>query len=189
MTNSFFFGYGSLVNCRTHKHAPAHPARARGWKRAWRAVPDRPLAFLTAVPDPEAEIEGLIAAVPDADWAALDQREEFYDRLDASAVVSHAAEGALRIAIYSVPETRSVAPHRAAPVLLSYLDVVLQGYLDVFGAEGAERFFATTEGWEAPVLDDRRAPLYPRAQTLTDAERAWVDDAMARHRVEVFDTV
>jgi hypothetical protein len=187
MKVGFFFGYGSLVNTRTHRHLPAHKARARGWRRAWRAIPGRPLAFLTVIPDPDSEIDGLIAGVADDDWPALDRREEFYDRLDASDVVSHEAEGTPRIAIYSVPADRSVFPDRERPVLLSYLDVVLQGYLDVYGEAGAERFIETTEGWEAPILDDRRAPLYPRAQQLTDAERDWVDAAIARNAFTVFD--
>ena len=38
---------------------------------------------------------------------------------------------------------------------------------------------ATTDGWHVPVLDDRAAPRYPRAQTLTDRERILVDDALA----------
>ena len=31
-----------------------------------------------------------------------------------------------------------------------------------------------------PILDDRAAPLYARAQSLTDEERAHVDEGIAR---------
>jgi hypothetical protein len=62
-----------------------------------------------------------------------------------------------------------------APILMSYLDVVVQGYLREFGQAGAEDFFATTDGWDIPVLDDRAAPRYPRHQALTGDERALVD--------------
>jgi cation transport regulator ChaC len=70
----FFFGYGSLVNRDTHDFP--HPARARvrGWARTWKRTKLRKVAFLTAVEAPGAQIEGLIAAVPGADWAALDPR-------------------------------------------------------------------------------------------------------------------
>ncbi|WP_341872006.1 gamma-glutamylcyclotransferase family protein [Roseivivax isoporae] len=175
------------MNLRTHDHAPAHLARARGWRREWRALPEGDHAFLTAVPDAGAEIEGVIAPVPGGDWRALDLREAFYDRLDATEVVHHDGPAAA-IAIYAVPETRAPrAPgRRTAPILLSYLDVVLQGYLDMFGEAGAARFFDTTEGWETPVLDDRAAPLYPRAQVLPASLRGWIDKALAARGIAPF---
>ncbi|MFT6224241.1 MAG: hypothetical protein ACJA1F_002090 [Paracoccaceae bacterium] len=61
------------------------------------------------------------------------------------------------------------------PILRSYLDVVVQGYLQVFGEQGVVDFFATTRGWQAPVLDDRTAPVYPRHQLLSSSETALVD--------------
>lgn len=175
MTTHFFFGYGSLVNQRTHGNRPAHVATARGWHRAWVAVDAHPLAVLTAVRAPGAEIDGLIAGVPGADWELLDQREREYERLLATHEIDHAADMPESIAIYSVPEPRRAPPHPEKPILLSYLDVVLQGYLDVFGEAGARRFFDTTEGWDAPILNDREAPRYPRAQRLSAQEIDWID--------------
>jgi hypothetical protein len=179
MTQGYFFGYGSLVNHATHGFAPVHKARARGWRRAWRALPERDLCYLTAVPAPGAEIEGLIAPVPPDGWATLDLREAAYLRRDASAQIDHGAE-ASEIAIYAIAEGRSRDPDAATPILLSYLDVVVQGYLQHFGEPGVARFFASTEGWQAPVLDDRAAPLYPRAQRLSAAETALVDAHLAQ---------
>ncbi len=75
MEHTYFFGYGSLVNRTTHDHTPVHRARLHGWRRAWRAVPDRALCYLTAVRDPDAHIDGLIAPVPGDSWADLDRRE------------------------------------------------------------------------------------------------------------------
>ncbi len=175
MTTPFFFGYGSLVNQRTHDNRPAHLATARGWHRAWVAVEAHPLAVLTAVRAPGAEIDGLIAEVPGNDWAKLDAREAEYDRIPATTEVAHPVEAPHSIAIYSVPETRRSLPHPEKPILLSYLDVVLQGYLDMFGEAGARRFFDTTENWDAIIFDDRSAPRYPRAQTLSAEETAWID--------------
>ena len=48
-----------------------------------------------------------------------------------------------------------------------------------FGEAGVARFFATTDGWDTPILDDRAAPLYPRHQLLTPAERALTDHHLA----------
>lgn len=180
MQDGYFFGYGSLVNRATHAFADAQPARLSGWRRVWRHTDLRPVAFLTAVPDAAAEIEGLIAPVPGADWPALDRREAAYIRAPAADQVRHSLSHAPEIAVYTIPEDRHAAPDAAHPLLLSYIDVVVQGYLREFGEAGVRRFFDTTHGWEAPILDDRAAPRYARHQSLSDAERALVDAHLAR---------
>ena len=178
MSHPYFFGYGSLVNRATHAYPGAAPATARGWRRLWRHTRGRQSAILTAVPDPDSRIEGLVAAVPGADWTALDLREAAYDRVDASLHVLHEL-GPVEVAIYTIPHDKHPPADRPAPILLSYLDVVVQGYLQVFGEDGARRFFDTTDGWEGAVLDDRAAPVYPRHQRLDPGERAFVDAQLA----------
>lgn len=172
---SHFFGYGSLVNRDTHGFADVHPARLRGWRRAWRHTTLREVAYLTVVPDPDCTIEGMVAEVPGQDWHALDQREAAYDRVSAAHQVDHRLPHRPEIALYTIPDGRHGTPGRSAPVLLSYIDVVVQGYLRSFGAAGAQRFFDTTRGWDATVLDDRAAPRYPRHCRLNTAERTLVD--------------
>lgn len=180
MTDVFFFGYGSLVNRKTHDYGRATPARARGWRRIWRHTALRPVAFLTVVPSPGTEIEGLIAPVPNGDWRALDAREHAYDRVMLEDLSDHPLPHPPEVAIYSIPAGKHGAPSMAHPVLLSYLDVVVQGYLAEFGEAGVARFFDTTEGWDAPILDDRAHPHYPRHQTLSSTEIALVDHWLAR---------
>lgn len=170
----WFFGYGSLVNRATHAYPDARPATAIGWRRVWRHIADRPHAVLTAVPDPDSRIEGLIATVPDADWQALDAREAAYDRVDAAGDVDHGLGDDIALAIYWIPKDKHPGAEEPRPVLLSYLDVVIQGYLREYDVAAARRFFATTDGW-GPVRDDRAAPVYPRHQTLTEDERGFVD--------------
>ncbi|WP_299921726.1 gamma-glutamylcyclotransferase family protein [uncultured Pelagimonas sp.] len=179
MTHAYFFGYGSLVDQRTHAYAPTQPAKASGWARAWCATPDRNLCFLTAIRDANCAILGLVAPVPSQDWSVLDERERAYERHEASADIDHSAPGS-SIAIYSVSDHRRSIPTAKNPILLSYLDVVIHGYLQEFGADGAAHFFSTTQGWEAPILNDRSDPIYPRSQTLGDATRQTVDSALAR---------
>jgi len=185
MSDPFFFGYGSLVNRATHGYGRAHPARLRGWARAWRHLPGRRVATLTAVPDPQAEIAGLIAAVPGGDWAALDAREAGYDRVALNGGLRHAAPEAGAVAIYAVPEHAIAPAGTLHPILMSYLDVVVQGFASEFGEAGAVEFFATTRGWEAPVLNDRARPRYPRHQRLSRAETTLVDAGLARLGVRV----
>lgn len=176
MADPYFFGYGSLVNRATHDFPDAQPARLHGWKRKWQATTLRQVAFLTITPDATCSLLGLIAHVPNDDWAALDQREWAYDRRPATHAVDHEVKRALDIAVYAVSPDHSDANAHAHPILLSYLDVVVQGYLREFGKAGVHHFFHTTEGWDTPILNDRAAPRYPRAQQLTSKERTLVDE-------------
>lgn len=178
MSDPFFFGYGSLVNRRTHAYGEAYHARVAGWRRVWRHTPLREVAFLSVERARGVELEGLIAAVPGGDWRALDHREDGYRRHRLAEGLAHAATRPVAAEIYAVPDNEADPSGALHPILLSYLDVVVQGYVREFGEAGAERFFDTTRGWEAPVVDDRRAPRYPRAQTLTARERGLVDAAL-----------
>lgn len=174
----YFFGYGSLVNRNTHIYAQAHPAELKGWRRAWvrSAAFDR--VFLSVIPDATTTISGLIAAVPDADWSALDARETGYARLNSGDAVSHSLTETPQIAHYAVP-TQDQGKTSQNTIILSYLDVVVQGFLREFGAAGVSHFFETTDGWDTPVLNDRAAPQYPRHQVLTAQETALVDQHLA----------
>ncbi len=185
MADPYFFGYGSLVNTATHDFPDPQPAQIRGWRRAWRHTDLRPVAFLTAIPDAQSCIDGMIAHVPRGDWGALDEREWAYDRLPATHAVAHRVRRPLDIAIYAVPEDRHTEPCDQFPILMSYLDVVVQGYHRVFGTEGVDRFFATTDGWDSPILNDRAAPRYPRHQVLSPSERQMVDERIAALSVTV----
>ena len=175
----YFFGYGSLVNRATHTYPDAHPAQLKGWRRAWirSAALDR--VFLSVVPDPGTTISGLIAAVPDNDWSALDAREAGYARLHSGDAVIHPLGDGTSIAHYSVlPDERSATGN--ASIKLSYVDVVVQGFLREFGETGVVEFFETSDNWDSAILNDRAAPLYPRAQLLSDHETALVDHHLAR---------
>lgn len=178
MADPFFFGYGSLVNRATHGFGEAYPARLAGWRRVWRHTELRPVAYLTAEPAPGVEIEGLIAAVPGDDWRALDEREHAYDRNPVTEVTRHEVTREVAVQVYAIPEGKHGRPDATHPVLLSYLDTVVQGYLREFGEAGVARFFATTAGWDAPILNDRATPRYTRHQRLASDEAALVDDGI-----------
>ena len=70
---------------------------------------------------------------------------------------------------------KSIQTDVQKPILQSYLDVVFQGYLDHFGEDGIASFIATTLDWDRPILNDRDAPLYPRAQNLSLRELKIID--------------
>ena len=140
-----FFGYGSLVNIATHDYPDPQPALLRGWRRAWVETNVRDLAFLSCTPSDGTDVQGLIATVPDGNWTALDDREFAYRRLSANSSVAHNSDFELDVHVYSVVAGAQAANLPPNPVWLSYLDVVIQGYLNQFGTEGVEAFFATTD--------------------------------------------
>lgn len=166
----YFFGYGSLVNRATHSYDDTYLATLEGWRREWRRVPGHDISALSVAPAREHDrIDGLIARVSDACWSALDAREAGYIR-EAASGVRHGCANAECIEVYRIVEEGEVAP-----IALSYLDVVVEGFLLEFGLDGVERFFATTDGWSAPLIDDRDRPLYPRKHHASHAVRSLVD--------------
>ena len=174
----WFFGYGSLVHRGTHSYPQAQKATLNNWRRLWVRTDIRDVVFLSIHAAPGHSIDGLIAEVPGADWAALDAREAGYARITATDHIAHGSD-ALDIAAYQVPVDLQ-RRDGAHCILLSYLDVVVQGFVQEFGQAGAEAFFDTTDNWDTPILDDRGAPRYSRAQNLTRKERALVDQLLAQ---------
>ncbi len=164
-----FFGFGSLVNLGTHEFGGVC-ASLRGWRRIWVKTTLRDVAFLSVERSPGARLDGILSAVPGGDWDALDKREYAYARVDATADIP----GAMDAAVYQV-DRQFEDHHTQGHILLSYLDVVVQGYLAQFGEDGVRDFFATTDGWDRAILDDRASPVYPRHQQLARKERALVD--------------
>jgi hypothetical protein len=185
MSDPHFFGYGSLVNTATHIYPNAQKATLSGWQRAWVRTDHYDTVLLTAVPaHPTSQIQGLIAAVPNADWVALDAREMGYQRIPSEGKVDHAGDATTHIAHYAVAQD-SWRSEGSQVILLSYLDVVVQGYLQQFGVDGVAAFFDTTVGWDTPILNDRAAPRYPRSQVLSVDETALVDHHLGRVAAQI----
>ncbi|WP_322894882.1 MULTISPECIES: gamma-glutamylcyclotransferase family protein [unclassified Yoonia] len=176
MSDPAFFGYGSLVNLATHNNTNALPARLAGWRRVWVTTGLRNAAFLSVEPVPTSVIDGIIAQVPGADWAALDLREAAYDRYPVTVLQGGTARD---VAVYQVSPHVQAKDRADAPILRSYLDVVVQGFLQVYGEAGVTDFFATTAGWRS-IRDDRADPQYPRHQRLSSSETALVDHYVER---------
>ena len=206
-----YFGYGSLVNRETRPpEEAAAPARLRGWHRIWghRVVaasgrepscslsiePDAPASVrdpiepdAPPVPFPrgaDAGIDGVVVALPLAALPVLDERESGYDRLTLPAAAFDLPEGlgADEIHVYrSKPENRWPATP-AQPILQSYVDCCMAGFLRVYGEGGLDAFLWSTEGWEGAIEDDRAAPRYPRAVEVPGALAARFDRLVRARR-------
>ena len=188
------FGYGSLINRHTWA-APKPYARARlnGFVRQWRqriAVDGQPVTSMAIARKEGSVIDGLVFVEDYASLPALDERERGYDRIDAGphleVVPGDTLEG---IDVLAVPRvtylTQTEHQHWAsdeAPILHSYLDVIITGVRREFGEEGVARYVETTEGWDLPIWDDRAAPRYPRAVELSAAERDYIDGLLRELR-------
>jgi hypothetical protein len=181
-----FFGYGSLVNRATHDHDGGQIITVRGWRRLWARAPGRDVAFLTVRPDPDGQITGLAAPVAAGDWTALDLREAAYTRIPIPTSDILQGPALDDLAIYAVPQADLGPASKDAPVLLSYIDVVFQGYLRETGPKGLAEFIRSTDHWDAPIKNDRAAPIYPRAQTITAAERDLIDASLRDLGAAVF---
>lgn len=183
MSRPLFFGYGSLVNVDTFPEPwPLRPATLRGWRRVWTNyadTPSGPVISLSIEPAAGAAIDGALLR-PESDAAAawLDAREAGYEKIAIEAGDLTAADGLDLAAEPALRTYKSLSPSgrpAGAVITLSYVDAVLQGFLRLFGPEGARRFVETTGGWDAPIEDDRAAPRYPRAIRLSPEERDVID--------------
>lgn len=177
MHDHFIFGYGSLVNSATHDFNPCHPATLNGWRRVWRKSPVRAAAYLDIEPHASSRIDGLILNTPRAD-PALDHRERAYNRVQIGDQVGHGLDREIEVNAFSITPAEALPLDRQSVILQSYLDVVTQGYLRVYGESGLTNFFESTTGWTIPVLMDRGDPQYPRHQPAEKLARdlcdAWV---------------
>ena len=176
--NAQFFGYGSLVNPKTHSYPGLTPCSLSGWRRIWQPSTFRDVAFLTAYPAEGSTLSGCLADVPGGDWNALDQRERGYIRVKVNDPKAHLKTQNSDVQIYTVETLKE--PSKSHPILLSYLDVVVQGFMSHSGLEAVENFFETTDGWQVGVLDDRSKPVYPRHQQVSALERSIVDDYVTK---------
>lgn len=168
-----FFGFGSLVNTGTHRYDPVTPATVKGWKRIWVNNECYEHAFLSIEPDESSQIQGLMAQVPNNDWLELDTREVGYARRflneqewcpetpsNRECPKSLQLSGKLDDIQMYVLQGGEYA-QAAKPILWSYVETVLYGYYQWFGAEGVEDFIQSTAAW-TDILDDRSQPIYPR---------------------------
>ena len=204
-----YFGYGSLVNRATLRTevVAAWPARLKGWHRTWRARPDMGATPGVALPDgltpsllsahrasetnPGAGIDGLLVIDLVDNLPEVDVREFRYHRRDIILADLEFPVGAFGDASDGVPElafnlhvyeARVEHPptQGPSPILRSYLDAVMQGFLREFGPEGVHRFVAETDAFHMPIHEDRHAAIYPRAVSLSASEIELFDAALGR---------
>ncbi len=157
-TTTYIFGYGSLVEdgSRTHT-APsavnAWPARVKGLRRGWwdrGGTSGLTTTFLGAVFDPSASCNGVLFEVSAGELEDLDARESTYLRtvlqpgditmLDGG---SDVPVGTIYAYLNRLDGTGIAAnqPDARFPIVQSYVDVCLQGCLEIEGRYRAAASF------------------------------------------------
>lgn len=203
--NSFYFGYGSLVNRKTRDAAePWFRATLNGWIRQWAHKANRPWALdgkqgegvcaVTVLPRDNASIDGVLVPIPTTELPQLDEREASYHRVmlpmstftlhdqtdsqNLDALDSKALNSDTQIIVYVSDAPSNLWASHQHPLITSYVHCVMAGFNQVYGADGLERFMQTTEGWSLPLLDDRHEPIYPRAVQLGTAQQSHFDQQL-----------
>jgi hypothetical protein len=166
-----YFGYGSLVNELTwlpseRRHPKRRPVEVQNWSREWRHCVETPRGcVLTAIEQAGSRIQGLLILCDAADLAQVDAREAGYERValrrqDVLSPVSHLPE---KLYIYKSKPAHYQPGGADYPIWFSYAEAVLHGFMSVFKTEGVDAFIGSTNGWSAPVIDDRDNPRYRRS--------------------------
>ncbi len=190
-----YFGYGSLVNRATHRTRiiAAVPARVSGWQREWQPRPDMTLnpddqveaALLTARRSPGSSMDGLLVFDHIDNLPAVDLRENDYHRrtVGEGDVTLRSDQTLAGMPIYIYEADPAPMPDAVYPILQSYLDAVMQGFLREHGEAGLADFIATTGNFDIPILVDRDWPIYPRAVELLPEERDLIDRHLSKRGV------
>jgi len=162
------------------------PGILPGWVRQWMhciETPQGKICALTAAPDARVEIAGLVLLQSAHGLAELDQRESGYFRVRVPVHLETPDPAVAEIDCFTYISNSAHYKHGSPefPIWRSYLDCVLAGYFELGGREAMESFVASTQGWDAPILDDRRTPRYPRAVALTSGLERGIDRTLAEH--------
>jgi hypothetical protein len=173
-TEQYVFGYGSLIDsqCRVATSPSASyatPVNVFGIQRGWFGrLDDVGPTYLSALPNPNSNCNGVIFKVSVQELEAIDEYESGYERkriapknvimLDDSKPV---VEG--EIWFYSCAVQRSATPE--SPILQSYVDTCLNGCFEIEAnfpkaqeAKFAVQFLKTSSDWSKYLVNDRPQP-------------------------------
>lgn len=178
-----YFGFGSLVNTATLRtdYIETIPVALKGWRRHWQgrpAVDDPEIALLSIHKYDNAQLYGLIVVDSLENLEAVDEREQGYQRVQLSHDDFHAQGRDLPANLYVYVANAANEPDSQPPLLQSYLDAVMQGYLNEYGSNGLAHFIETTIGFEREIILDRSQPRYPRAIKLDQTSAELFDNTL-----------
>lgn len=201
----YVFGYGSLLErasrTRTNPEAVgAWPARVKGYQRGWfHQFADNvgsTCTYLGAVQATGVKtINGVVYPVNDIE--ATKQRETGYtavplstkeiDMLDGGGPLQLPGDTSVYIFLSNQESiSRTLAPTATFPMVQSYVDICINGCLELEalyrGVAGSftQEFISTTIGWNAFWANDR---VYPRRPFIYEPNATSIDKALKQGNV------
>jgi len=190
----YIFGYGSLIDRQSRMGTwPsaefASPVVVKGIARGWfdqTDVPSWSPTYLGGIVDEGAECNGVIFRVTPAELNSYAQRETGYRRTEIDPSQITMLDGSLAAPdgdIWYFANTRKLFPSAEHPIVQSYVDVCLDGCLEIeamypraMQANFAERFIRMTSNWGLPWINDCIYPWRP----FVRVPRAWAIDELIR---------
>jgi cation transport regulator ChaC len=191
---AYVFGYGSLIEresrTRTNSDAiAAWPARVAGYERGWYHQfannVGSTCTYLGAVEDPTATVNGVIYAVDD--FEKTKERETGYAATEVLGEITMLDGGGPwdrgKVYIFlSKPEyiSKTKEPTQAIPMVQSYVDICVNGCLEIealYRAAGgfAKEFIRTSSGWNEYWVNDR---IYPRRPFIYRKNASAIDTVL-----------
>ena len=179
---NYIFGYGSLINSHSRKvtgeTGRAVAVKVSGFARHWSNLSSGfGMSSVVVIVDPKETCNGVLIEVDASELRSFDLREkgykrvlielaqvEYYNPADQLIVDQSSSCGKDTVKIWLYQADKVVAPCQAAPVVFSYLDVILAGCLE-YSQQFSDDFMSCTQGWQHAMLNDRQAPRYPRVQS------------------------
>ncbi|WP_197528696.1 gamma-glutamylcyclotransferase family protein [Aeoliella mucimassa] len=193
---AYVFGYGSLIQANSRLRnlkstQPPVPVRVHGFRRGW-ITRGRDIGFsctyLGIVPDRSATTNGVLLAYEPEEIPALDQRESEYRRVpvELGQIELLGDTTAIDLATAEVITYQTLEPREATekfPLVQSYIDICLQGCLEVdrlldTADAFASEFLASTDSWSHHWVNDRVFPRSPFRQ-VPEAHQI---DKLLQHR-------
>jgi len=190
----YIFGYGSLIE-RESRMATwpsaqfAYPAIVKGVARGWfdqTEVPSWSPTYLGGDAEADAETNGVIFRVTAAEFDSYTQRETGYKPTQIEPAQVTMLDGSPTAPdgdIWYFANVRKGFPSDVHPIVQSYVDVCLDGCLEIEAtyprakqANFAERFIRTTSNWGPPWINDRIHPWRP----FVYVPRAYEIDALIK---------
>jgi hypothetical protein len=204
---NYLFGYGSLIDrasrmATTPRAFAAYPVIVADVARGWWSY-GRPIGFSTcflgAANLAGARCNGVIYSVSDSELEETDRREAIYKRaainpeqltfLDGRKTLAHDAT----VWFYALPDgltTSAEKPSARYPIVQSYLDLCLNGCLEIEAlyplAEEAgftRMFINETRDWSPFWVNDRS---YPRRPFATISRAGLIDTLLNEALPELF---
>jgi hypothetical protein len=183
---NYIFGYGSLIcadsRSRTGVTSEAYPIEVQGIARHWSLNSAHSSGtVVSAHLDSNAVCNGVYFSVDDINLALFDEREAGYQRV----IIDW--KNVLPLSDHPLPKDgvlwayvgmQNSQPSPEKPILQSYLDVIINGCLDIH-PDFAQRFTELTGKW-GYLYNDRDNPEYPRPLKSTE-RHPHIDQVLKSH--------